>query len=120
MSLEARVGPPIAVAEAVRIARELYGVEASAHALPGEYDDNFHLTGADGREYVLKVMHPARERSFIDMQCQALQHLAQRAPDLSLPRVLPDHDGELSSAVRLALSFFAYAVNRKMGIFSLW
>jgi 4-aminobutyrate aminotransferase-like enzyme/Ser/Thr protein kinase RdoA (MazF antagonist) len=102
MSLEARVGPPIAEAEAVRLARELYGVEASAQALPGEYDDNFHLTGADGRENVLKVMHPARERSFIDMQCQALRHLAQRAPHLSLPRVLPDRDGELFSAVTLA------------------
>jgi 4-aminobutyrate aminotransferase-like enzyme/Ser/Thr protein kinase RdoA (MazF antagonist) len=102
MSLEARVGPSIAEAEAVRIARELYGVEASAQALPGEYDDNFHLTGADGQALVLKVMHPAREHSFIDMQCQALRHLAQQAPHLSLPRVLPDHDGELFSTVTIA------------------
>ncbi len=102
MSLEARVGPSIAEGEAVRIARELYGVEASAQALPGEYDDNFHLTGADGQALVLKVMHPARERSFIDMQCQALRHLAQRSPHLSLPRVLPDHDGELFSTITIA------------------
>jgi len=102
MSLEARAGPPIAEAEAARIAHELFGVEVSAQALPGEYDDNFRLTGADGQEHVLKVMHPARERSFIDMQCQALRHLAQRAPHLSLPRVLPDHDGELFSTVTIA------------------
>jgi len=102
MSLEARVGPSIAEGEAVRIARELYGVEASAQALPGEYDDNFLLTGADGQALVLKVMHPARERSFIDMQCQALRHLAQRSPHLSLPRVLPDHDGELFSTITIA------------------
>ena len=72
MLLEARVPTPVTEAEAVRMARELYGLEASAQALPGEYDDNFHLTCADGRAFVLKVMHPARERSFIDMQCQAL------------------------------------------------
>jgi len=102
MSLEARVGPPIAVAEAVRIARELYGIEASAQTLPGEYDDNFRLTSDDGQEHVLKVMHPAREPSFIDLQCQALRHLAQRVPHLSLPRVLPDQDGELFSAVTIA------------------
>ena len=102
MSLEARAVPPIAVAEAVRVARELYGVEASAQALPGEYDDNFHLTGADGQALVLKVMHPAREHSFIDMQCQALRHLAQRAPHLSLPRVLPDRHRELFSTVTIA------------------
>jgi 4-aminobutyrate aminotransferase-like enzyme/Ser/Thr protein kinase RdoA (MazF antagonist)/murein DD-endopeptidase MepM/ murein hydrolase activator NlpD len=102
MSLEARVGPPIAEAEAVRIAGELYGLAASAQTLPGEYDDNFHLTGADGQELVLKVMHPARERSFVDLQCLALRHLAQRAPHLTLPRVLPDRDGELFSAVTIA------------------
>src|SRR5258708_16235075 len=102
MSLEARVGPPIAEAEAVRIAGELYGLAALAQTLPGEYDDNFHLTGADGQELVLKVMHPARERPFIDLQCQALRHLAQQAPHLSLPRVLPDRSGELFSAVTLA------------------
>jgi 4-aminobutyrate aminotransferase-like enzyme/Ser/Thr protein kinase RdoA (MazF antagonist)/murein DD-endopeptidase MepM/ murein hydrolase activator NlpD len=102
MSLEARVGPPIAEVEAVRIAHELYGVEASAQALPGEYDDNFRLTSDDGQEHVLKVMHPAREPSFIDLQCQALRHLAQRAPHLSLPRVLPDHDGEPFSTITLA------------------
>jgi len=102
MSLEARVGPPIAEAEAVRIARELYGLEASAQALQGEYDDNFHLTSAEEQEHVLKVMHPARERSFIDLQCQALRHLAQRAPHLSLPRVLPDRSGELFSTLTIA------------------
>ncbi len=32
-----------------------------------------------GSAFVLKVMHPAREESLIDLQCRALQHLAQRA-----------------------------------------
>jgi 4-aminobutyrate aminotransferase-like enzyme/Ser/Thr protein kinase RdoA (MazF antagonist) len=63
--------------------------------LPGEYDDNFQLAATDGRAYVLKVMHPARERAFIDLQCQALRHLAQRAPQLALPRVIPNRSGEL-------------------------
>jgi 4-aminobutyrate aminotransferase-like enzyme/Ser/Thr protein kinase RdoA (MazF antagonist) len=94
MLLEARVDRPVTEAEAVRLAQELYGIEATARALPGEYDDNFHLTGADGREFVLKVMHPARERSFIDLQCRALTHLAQRAPQLPLPRVIPNQSGE--------------------------
>jgi 4-aminobutyrate aminotransferase-like enzyme/Ser/Thr protein kinase RdoA (MazF antagonist) len=99
MLLEARVDRPVTEAEAVRLARELYGIEASARALPGEYDDNFHLTGADGREFVLKVMHPARERSFIDLQCRALTHLAPRAPQLPLPRVIPNQRGELFTSI---------------------
>src|SRR5882757_11092112 len=99
MPLEARVAQPTTEAEAVRLARELYGLEASARALPGEYDDNFHLAGADGRAFVLKVTHPARERSFIDLQCRALTHLAQRAPQLPLPRVIPNQSGELFTSI---------------------
>lgn len=112
MLLEERVGPAITEAEAVQFARELYGLDVAARSLPGEYDDNFHLTTIentaaarprpdasqprppDGSAFVLKVMHPARERSLIDLQCRALQHLAQRAPQLSLPRVCPTRSGE--------------------------
>src|SRR5437879_6718484 len=102
MLLDARVAQATTEAEAVRLARELYGLEATARALPGEYDDNFKLNGSDGRAFVLKVMHPARERSFIDMQCRALQHLAQRAPQLPLPRVIPNRQGELFSSTMAA------------------
>src|SRR5260370_6707440 len=62
---EARVTQPVTEAEATQLAREVFGVEADARALPGEYDDNFHLTAGDGRGYVLKVMHAGREPSFV-------------------------------------------------------
>jgi len=99
MLLEARLDRPSTEAEAIRLARELYGLKASAHTLPGEYDDNFQLRAADGRSFVLKVMHPARERSWIDLQCQALLHLAEHSPQLSLPRVLANRAGELFSEI---------------------
>src|SRR6266436_4015885 len=99
MLLEARVAQSVTEAEAVRVARELYGLETSAQALPGEYDDNFHLRTGDSRAYVLKVIHPAREQSFIDMQCRALVHLAERAPHLSLPRVVRNLKGELFASI---------------------
>jgi Ser/Thr protein kinase RdoA (MazF antagonist) len=47
--------------DAVRLARDLYGLEAQACPLPSEYDDNFRLEAADGTVRVLKVIHPARE-----------------------------------------------------------
>src|SRR5690242_2039392 len=102
MLLEARVAHHVTEAEAARLAREIYGLEATARALPGEYDDNFHLTAADGRAFVLKVMHPARETSFLDLQCRALVHLAEGAPQLPLPRVLPNRSGELLSEITSA------------------
>lgn len=90
---EARVAQPISEVEAATLAREIYGLCGSARRLPGEYEDNFHLLSDDGLEFVLKVMHPARERSFLDLQCAALQHLTKSAPHLSVPRVQPAISG---------------------------
>jgi len=102
MLLESSVAHPVGVKEAARLARDLYGLDVTAKSLPGEYDDNFHLTAVDGAQFVLKVMHPARERSFIDLQCQALQHLAKHAETVVLPRVLPAQRGELQTEITAA------------------
>ncbi len=98
MHLESRVAHPTTVQEAVRLARELYGLDVTAKALPGEYDDNFHLIAQNNWQFVLKVMHPARERSFIDMQCQALRYLAKYTSD-ALPRVVPAQSGHFFSEI---------------------
>jgi 4-aminobutyrate aminotransferase-like enzyme/Ser/Thr protein kinase RdoA (MazF antagonist) len=102
MLLESGVAHPVAVEEAARLARDVYGLDVTGKSLPGEYDDNFHLIAADGAQFVLKVMHPARERSFIDLQCQALQHLAKHAQTVVLPRVVPTRSGELQTQVKTA------------------
>jgi len=91
---EAPVAKPITESEAAEIARQLFGIETAAHALAGEYDDNFRLREADGGEFVLKIMHPDRERSFVEMQCAVLQHLVTTASELPLPRVVPSLRGE--------------------------
>jgi 4-aminobutyrate aminotransferase-like enzyme/Ser/Thr protein kinase RdoA (MazF antagonist) len=98
MLLEDRAVNPTTEAEAVRLARDLYGLESSAKPLPGEHDNNFHLVTQDGA-FVLKVMHPAREESFIEMQTRALQHLAKNLPKRQLPRVVPAKNGYLFTAV---------------------
>jgi 4-aminobutyrate aminotransferase-like enzyme/Ser/Thr protein kinase RdoA (MazF antagonist) len=109
MLLEERVARTTTEAEAVELARELYGLAVTAEALPGEYDDNFHLTttnktaeNGEPAGFVLKVMHPARERAFIDMQCRALQHLARRTPQLALPRVLLNKKSEAFTEIGAA------------------
>src|SRR5258707_539121 len=101
MMPEARVAAPLTMDVAARIAREVYGLEAAIRVLPGEYDDNFQLQAEDSREFVLKLMHPAREDSFVDMQCRALTHLAGGAPHLVLPRVIATAKGELYTRVSL-------------------
>jgi 4-aminobutyrate aminotransferase-like enzyme/Ser/Thr protein kinase RdoA (MazF antagonist) len=99
---EARVAQPVTESEAARLAREIFSLDVSAKSLPGEYDDNFHLTSVDGHEFVLKVMHPAREQSFVEMQCGALQRLAERAPQLSLPRVCATPNGDAFTSATLS------------------
>jgi 4-aminobutyrate aminotransferase-like enzyme/Ser/Thr protein kinase RdoA (MazF antagonist) len=102
MLLESGVARPVSAEEAARLARDLYGLVVTAKSLPGEYDDNFYLVAADGAQYVLKVMHPARELAFIDLQCQALQHLAKHAEALVLQRVVPTRSGELQTEITAA------------------
>ena len=99
---EARVAQPVTGSEAAQLARQIFSLEVSAKSLPGEYDDNFHLTSVDGREFVLKIMHPSREHAFVEMQCQALQHLAHRAPHLLLPRVCHTPNAGAFTAAPLA------------------
>jgi 4-aminobutyrate aminotransferase-like enzyme/Ser/Thr protein kinase RdoA (MazF antagonist) len=101
MMPEARVAAPVTAAEASRTALDVYGLQVEAQSLPGEYDDNFHLRASDSQTFVLKIMHPAREESFVDMQCRALLHLAERAPHLALPRVVPAITGELFSRLHV-------------------
>jgi 4-aminobutyrate aminotransferase-like enzyme/Ser/Thr protein kinase RdoA (MazF antagonist) len=91
--------PRVSEAEAERLVRDLYEVAEGASlgitALPGEYDANFHVEVEGGRAFVLKVMHPARERSLIELQCAALSHLSRARSLLSIPGVQPTRAGEL-------------------------
>jgi 4-aminobutyrate aminotransferase-like enzyme/Ser/Thr protein kinase RdoA (MazF antagonist) len=101
MMPEARVAAQLTAEVATRVAAEVYGLTAEIRVLPGEYDDNFHLRAADSRAFVLKMMHPAREDAFVDMQCRAFTHLAGKAPHLALPRVIPTVKGELYRRIAL-------------------
>ena len=89
MPPEGRPDHPLTEKDAVALARTRYGLEAGARALPGEFDDNFRLAVPDGRLFVLKAMHPARDRGLVELQGAALRHIEDRAPHLPLPRVVP-------------------------------
>ena len=85
--------PPVAAADAERLALEIYNIEGRARLLPGERDRNFQLVGADGREYVLKIVDPAADASILDCQSAVLQHLAGQAPELPVPRIVRARSG---------------------------
>jgi 4-aminobutyrate aminotransferase-like enzyme/Ser/Thr protein kinase RdoA (MazF antagonist) len=68
------------------VALELYGLQAKAKALVGEYDKNFHIRSEQG-EFVLKIMHQQTERERLELQIAALEHIALQNPELDAPRV---------------------------------
>jgi hydroxylysine kinase len=86
--------PPVSPEQAQLIARQHYGLAASAIPLAGERDSNFHIETEDGGNYLLKVVHPREEPGFTDFQTQALLHLAERDPSLPVPRVVETLRGE--------------------------
>ncbi len=68
-------------ADAQRIARDAFGLEASAHRLNGEFDLNFRLRTSEA-QYVLKIMRDGCDPDFVDLQRSALDHLSH----LNVPR----------------------------------
>ena len=77
--------PTTTVADARRLAQEVYGVEASVSDLPSERDRNFRLDAADGTVWVLKVSNSRESRDVLVAQSEA----ALRGAGLSVPVQTP-------------------------------
>jgi len=93
--LEAKA-PAFSTAEAEAFAQRAFDIQASAHPLDSERDQNFRLHTKDGSEWVLKIANPAENPALLDMQTQALLHIARVDPSLAIPRVKATPDGALS------------------------
>ena len=94
MSVLDRPPTDLSSREAERLARELFGVQATARALPSERDQNFRLEVGSGEGYVLKIANPAEDRGVLDLQNRALVHLADQEPPILAPRLRRTLAGE--------------------------
>jgi 4-aminobutyrate aminotransferase-like enzyme/Ser/Thr protein kinase RdoA (MazF antagonist) len=80
--------PGVSVDEARRLAREVFGLECSeVTELPSERDRNFLLQTPQGPR-VLKLDGPTESDAVLDLQNTALAWIAERSPELPVPRVL--------------------------------
>ena len=82
---------PVTEADAERIAREHWGVEATARRVAGEKDDNFVL-GAPAPRFVLKVVHPAEPPAVTDF-CTALYVALGDVGDVPTEALVPTAAG---------------------------
>lgn len=80
---------------ACELARNFYALDATAHSLPSERDQNFHLCARDGQQYVLKIASAAEDAAILDFQNCALRHLANQDGLLPPARLLPTITGEI-------------------------
>lgn len=92
----------IAMIEAERWARERFGIDAFATELPGEIDRNVLLTAGDGSRWVLKLATAETARDEIECQHAVLEHLEDSDLCDLVPRLVRDHEGSVTSAVRTA------------------
>ena len=109
--------PAFHAASAERIARDLYGVEARAGALPSERDQNFLLETTAGERIVLKIANAGEDRGMIEAQQRALVHLAERGLR-SVARVLQTTAGETLADIAApdGRRHLAWAVSHLPGI----
>jgi len=87
--------PAFSLVQGEQLARDIFGIEASASPLVSERDQNFRLRADDGRQYVLKISNPAESRAVLAFQQGALAHAAACDPDIPLPRICPTLQGKL-------------------------
>lgn len=85
--------PALTPAEAEEIVERRFGRGGAVRPLPSERDQNFLVRFSDGKRAVLKIAHAGEERDTLELQNVALHRLAERAPGIALPRVLPAADG---------------------------
>jgi Ser/Thr protein kinase RdoA (MazF antagonist) len=74
------------------IAEKYFGIQASAHELPSERDQNFLLTDRDGEKFVLKIANRNEKREVLEAQNAMLGHLAGKVS--FCPRVVASLSGE--------------------------
>lgn len=95
MDVVASEPPSFTLRQAAEIARNDYGLSATATLLVSERDQNFRLTLPDGKRFVLKIANSLENPLVTDFQIQALLHIQAKADTLlKTPAVLRTTSGE--------------------------
>src|SRR6187402_879796 len=85
--------PTLSARHAEAVARERYGLDATAEPLVSERDQNFRLTDASGAGWVLKVSNAAEDRAVVEMEVAAVERIKSVDPALPVPVARPAVDG---------------------------
>ncbi|MCP4769581.1 MAG: phosphotransferase [Gammaproteobacteria bacterium] len=94
--------PPNCSAEFARdLLHRIYGIDGQASQLACERDQIFKVKTESGDGFVLRLTNPAEDRQVTNFQTEAMVHLNKMAPDLPVPRVIRDENGDAEIEVIL-------------------
>jgi len=75
MSSIVQHAPKFTELDAIRIAKDLFGLDVTAKWLPSERDQNFHLMTPDDEAYVLKIANSTEPEAVLEFQNRAMRHI---------------------------------------------
>jgi 4-aminobutyrate aminotransferase-like enzyme len=79
--------PSFSTDEVLKIAKDLYGLDGSISPLDSERDQNSRIDTTNGDQFVLKIANSDVDPGILNMQIEALGHIAIVDPTLPVPRV---------------------------------
>lgn len=94
MSVKTPILSPHDITHWQQILASQFGLNGELVRLNGEYDTNIGVYNQDKIIAVAKVTAPDCPLSQVEMQIDALDHIAQTAPDVPVPRVIKTSDGQ--------------------------
>ena len=98
--------PQLTDSEVQEIIQNIYGIEASVLTLDSERDQNFHLKGDDGNEYILKISNPKEDLEIIKLQSASLKHIHAFDQSLNVPVPIESIEGNI--VIILMVILFEY------------
>ena len=87
--------PQLSDSEVQEIIQNIYGIKAAVLTLDSERDQNFHLKGDDGNEYVLKISNPKEDLDLIKLQSASLKHIHAFDQSLNVPVLIESIEGKV-------------------------
>jgi Ser/Thr protein kinase RdoA (MazF antagonist) len=85
--------PGFTAAEALAVAEVEFGVAGRISALPSERDQNFLITDAGGKKFVLKIANSNDTPELLDFQNQAMRLVENKVADCRVQRAITSRQG---------------------------
>lgn len=74
--------------------KDFYGLSAEVKPLDGHLDWNYQVSADNGKQYIFKIAHADVQRSFLEAQNGALEHIAAQDSPLPCPQVVRTASGK--------------------------